>query len=237
MNYAAVIIFHKNALNYYNNRWLEKCLDSIENQTYQKFDIFEIAYGDNKDNEVSLLKYFNKMTNKKKYFYKKKFKDHSYAMNFLINKVFDMQYKYCFNINIDDYYHNSRFQRQIDVINKLDYDLVSAQMYYVNEEDKIINKLDHLAFTFNKKESLKKQIKKEQEYIKKELNNNHNLIAHPCVCFTKKFWEKVGPYENKVPIEDLELCKKGISLNMKMHVSKKFLLYYRIHELQTVKKS
>ena len=232
---STIIIYHKNALTFYKHEWLIKCLDTIENQTYKKFDIFEISYG-NKPEEQSIVKYFKKLQNHKLFYFQKEMKDHSYALNFLLNKVFlENNYDYCFNINIDDYYDLTRFENQIKIIKKLNYDAVSSQMIYINEKNKEIKKIKHLAYTFNKKENMEKQIIKEQKFIRKNFIQNHNIIAHPCVCYTKRFWELVGPYPNKVPREDLILFKRAaLNNNIKIHVSKKFLLYYRIHNSQTM---
>ena len=228
---SAVIIYHKNALNYCKHEWLEKCLDTIEKQTYTKFDVFEVSYGDKPD-ECSIVKHFNKIQNNKLFYFHEPMKDHSYAMNFLLNKVFakNTSYKYCFNINIDDFYDITRFERQIKIIQKLKYDVVSSQMKYVNEDNEITNKLDYLAYNFvsPKKIPLKEQIEKEQLYIKKEFSRNHNIIAHPCVCYTRRFWNIMGPYKNIVPREDLLLFKmSAFNPGIKMHITKKFLLYYR----------
>jgi len=235
---SAVIIYHKNALNYCKHEWLIKCLDTIEKQTYQNFDIFEVSYGDKPD-ECSIVKHFNKIQNNKLFYFHKPMKDHSYAMNFLLNKVFakNTSYKYCFNINIDDFYDLTRFERQIKIIRKLKYDITSSQMLYVDEKNKPIKKIDYLAYNFvsPKKELLKNQIKKEQEYIKGQFLRNHNIIAHPCVCYTRRFWKIMGPYPNIIPREDMILFKKSaLNPKIKIHISKKFLLYYRIHENQTV---
>jgi len=237
---SAVIIYHKNALSYCKHKWLIKCLDTIENQTYQNFDVFEVSYGDKSD-ECSIVKYFKKIQNNKLFYFHEPMKDHSYAMNFLLNKVFakNTSYKYCFNINIDDFYDLTRFERQIKIIKKLKYDVVSSQMLYVDEENKPIKKIDYFAYNFisPKKIKLKSQIEMEQSYIKKEFLKNHNIVAHPCVCYTRRFWKIIGPYPNIVPREDLILFKKA-ALNpaIKIHIAKKFLLYYRIHNNQTVSK-
>ena len=75
----------------------------------------------------------------------------------------------------------------------------------------------------------------EQLYINSEFKKNHNVIAHPCACYTRRFWELVGPYKNVVPREDLILFQKAANNpKIKMHITKKYLLYYRIHTLQTV---
>ena len=235
---SAVIIYHKNALNYCQHRWLKKCLDTIEKQTYQNFDVFEVSYGDKQD-EQSIVKYFNKLQNKKLFYFHEPMKDHSNAMNFLANKVFakGTSYKYCFNINIDDFYDLSRFERQIKIIQKLKYDAVSSNMIYVDEDDKQTKTVNHLSYKFVsiKKIPLKEQIRKEQEYIKNQFLRNHNIIAHPCVCYTRRFWKLAGPYPNIVPREDM-LLFRGAALNpdIKMHIAKKCLIYYRIHNEQTV---
>ena len=38
---CAVIFFHKNLRKLYKPRWIEKCIDSILEQTYDKYDIFD----------------------------------------------------------------------------------------------------------------------------------------------------------------------------------------------------
>jgi len=235
---SAVIIYHKNALNYCQHRWLKKCLDTIEKQTYQNFDVFEVTYGDKPD-EQSIVKYFNKLQDKKLFYFHEPMPDHSYAMNFLANKVFaeGTSYKYCFNINIDDFYDLTRFERQIKIIKKLKYDLVSSNMWYVDEEDNVKLHLKHLAHRFvsTKKIPLKKQIELEQDYIKKEFLKNHNIISHPCVCYTRRFWRKVGPYKHIVPREDMLLFREAaLNPDIKMHIAQKCLIYYRIHNTQTV---
>jgi len=234
---SAVMIFHKNALNYYDHKWLIKCLDTIEKQTYQNFDVFELSYG-NKEDEQSIVKYFNKLKNHKLFYFHEPLKDHSYAYNYILDKVFssDTKYKYCFNINIDDFYDLTRFERQFKILEKLNYDLVSSNMIYVDKDDKPFKNINYLAYNFvsPKEIPLKEQIQKEQDYIKKEFKRNHNIVAHPCVCFTRRFWELMRPYENKVPIEDLLLFKKAaLDDRIKIHIMKKPLLYYRIHETQT----
>ena len=235
---SAIIIFHKNALTYYKHRWIKKCLETIRDQTYQNFDIFEISYGDSK-NECSIIKYFNIMTDKKLYYWNKPMKDHSYAMNFLLDKVFlKHKYKYCFNINIDDYYDLKRFEIQIKTINKLKVDLVSSNFYYIQESDdnndKIILKKD-VAYEFIslKKKSLERQLLEENIYLKRELiKNNQNLIAHPCVCYTSLFWRIMKKYPHTVPKEDIDLFKKSLIKGLQIHINRKFLLYYRIHNNQ-----
>ena len=228
---VAIILFHKNVLTYLNPRYVIECLESIENQTFKDYDIFEINYG---GEDTSIIKHFQKLLDKKHYFYKEGLKDHSYAMNYLLNKVFnEYDYDYCFNINIDDVYHKDRFNHQIKYLRKLDYDMISSNMIYINENGEKKKNIDYLAYNFKKNKSFKSQIPDEQEYIRNELKRNHNIIANPCVCLTKRFWKLNGPYPNTVPREDLDMYKKAIlSGKIKIHITKKAYLYYRIHGTQ-----
>jgi hypothetical protein len=230
---SAIIIFHKNALTYYDNRWLKKCLDTIENQTYQNFDIFELDYSDS--NPISLIKHFDVLKDKKLYHFHKPLKDHSYAMNFLFDKVFKKNYKYCFMVHIDDFYDLKRFEIQVKILKKFNFDMVSSNMYHVDENDNIINK-PNLSFKYKNFniEPYTKQRNKEVQYIREQLlMYNHNIIAHPSVCFTKKFWLIAGPYKHMVPIEDFDLFKRACRKNLKIHIINKFLLYYRMHGKQS----
>ncbi len=64
MNKIAVIFFHKNIYNLYNNYWIDKCIESILNQKNVVFDIFEINYG---NENISIFK--NKKINFKHFFF------------------------------------------------------------------------------------------------------------------------------------------------------------------------
>ena len=231
---SAIIIFHKNVLTYYKHKWIIKCLESIKNQTYQDFDIFELDYSDN--NPVSVIKHFDIMTDKKLFYYNKPMKDHSYAMNFLFDKVFlKHKYKYCFMVHIDDFYDLKRMEIQIKFLKKFQFDMISSNMYYIDENDNITKKFI-LSYRYNPNDNINDIISYEQEYIKtKLLKLNDNIIAHPSVCYTKRFWLSIRPYKNIVPIEDFDLFKRASKKNLKIHIINKFLLYYRIHEKQSAK--
>ena len=42
---VAVIIFHRNIDTYYKPEWIAKCYDTIRNQEWKYFDVFEVDYG------------------------------------------------------------------------------------------------------------------------------------------------------------------------------------------------
>ena len=76
------------------------------------------------------------------------------------------------------------------------------------------------------------------EDIKKKIFEKHNIINHPCICFSKKFWnfkDKYGNflrYRNDLPFEDLSLWSRACSNDIPISIVNKHLLFYRIHNNQ-----
>lgn len=230
----AVILYHKNILKIYKPDWILKCLESIHLQTFVNYDIFELNYGDEpEDEKISLLDICKNLyfEGKDKFFYKKTYPNHIFAMNFLINTIFnEKEYDVIFNINLDDFYDNTRFQKQIDFLTEHpEYDLVSSNFDYINGNDTVTNKK---ILSYNFKTFSQKELDEEQIHIDKNFKIGHNIIGHPCVTMTKNFWKKVGPYRNKVGTEDFLLWKKAFNKGVKMHIIPEFLLHYRIHGKQ-----
>lgn len=224
---TAVIIYHKNIDMIYPKSWVTKCLNSIYTQTYQNYDILEINYGKSSD---SIIK--NRIH--RKYFWKIPMKNHIHAMNFLLDKAFnELNYNIVFNINLDDYYDKKRFSYQVDAINQ-GYDLISSNFYIFTEntEEKLMNDVECTISFINSGST------NSQNNIKWMLNNNKNVIAHPCVAYSRKFWKILKKYEDVLLYEDKILWKKAINEhNVHFKILKQYLLYYRIHLNQVSGKS
>ena len=216
---SAVIFFHKNILTIYKKRWIDKCIDSILNQTVQDFEIFEVNYG---GGNFSLFENIDKY---KKNFFNIELDNHVCAMNFIIDKVFDdkKNFDIVFNVNLDDYYDINRFEKQLEKIED-GFDVVSSDFSYIkedeNEQDIIILHRNILQFGD----------------IKQNLERNHNVIAHPSVCFTRKFWSDNRYKEDKIPVEDFILWQEAINKGYKFSICKENLLYYRRHNNQITQK-
>ena len=110
---SAVVIFHKNVQRY-PEKWVKDCIESIQNQTYKDFDVFEVDYGQDGNQIYPGSIFLNHKLN-----------DHAEALNYLLSHVFALGYDCAFNVNIDDWYAPERFERQIEYI-KLGYDIVSS---------------------------------------------------------------------------------------------------------------
>ena len=167
----------------------------------------------------------------------KKLNTHTEAMVFLLNIGFE-NYDVIFNTNLDDYYMHDRFEKQLECIYD-GYILCSSIMNYITEnketDDDYIT-LEWKAETYGMKQTTEKYI--DINDIKEQLNKDHNVICHPCVAYTKEFWNSYDLYNNLLryrddkPFEDLTLWKRSINSNINMTIINEPLINYRLHENQ-----
>lgn len=209
-----VVFYHKNIRNLYDDKWIKKSIESIMNQTYGKIKIYEVNYGDEDYSVIS--HFFPDFKNLE--FYRSDFSNHAEAMNFIIGKAFESGCDYVFNTNLDDFYCETRIEKQLVKL-KEGYDIVSSDFSYVEE----INGIDTI--TFNK------NIKSNTD-IKSNLERDHNVIAHPVVAYSKKFWKNNKYIPEEIPREDLNLWKRSFSSGFKFFILDDVLLYYRLHQNQ-----
>lgn len=181
MTKIAILVFHKNADKIYPKEWIDEFRDSILNQTYKDFTIYELNYGGEDyrifDNSVFLRE---ALTN------------HAEAMNHLIDLSFDGYCDYVLITNVDDYYALDRIEKQLPYLEQ-GYDIVSSNFSLFNDEGVFhthqFDKLD----------------------IKKELEKNHNVICHPVIGMSKNFWRSNRYYPHEIPTEDLQLWKRSVN--------------------------
>jgi len=205
-----VIFFHRNILNIYKKAWIQKSVNSMLSQSFNDFSIYEINYG---GDYYSVLSDTNH--NKQNLFFSENFDNHVYAMNFILDKAFSDGCDFVFNTNLDDFYHPDRIEKQIKKLEE-GYDIVSSDFCYIEE----INGED--VITFNK------NIKSDTG-IKFNLNWNHNVIAHPVVAYSKRFWDGNKYLPQEIPLEDLSLWKRSINSGYKFYIMDDVLLFYRLH--------
>lgn len=205
-----IVLFHKNIYDLYPKNWIDKCLDSIMNQTFKDFTIYEINYG---GDDVRLV-------NDSNFFSIEKI-NYADAMNFIITEAFADGCDYVFNTNLDDFYSNKRIEHQIEYL-KLGFDIVSSDFCYINENNNVTLNLNILKYGS----------------IMDNLNRGHNVIAHPVVAISRFFWSDIqNRYDiNKTPEEDKDLWQRSIQRGYKFHIIDEILLYYRIHSNQVSNK-
>ncbi|MFI5404916.1 MAG: hypothetical protein ACHQ1D_00235 [Nitrososphaerales archaeon] len=200
---AAVIIFHKN-VKMYNADWIKKCIDSIKNQTYKAFDVFEMDYGGT----------FTQIYEGSSFASSAHCATHADAHNFLLDKVFELGYDCAFNVNVDDIYSLDRFEKQMPYIEE-GYDIVSSNFHHIDDRGRILYPM-----IFDSKDPHREAIR------------GHNIIAHPVVCYSKNFWITCTKLRsNEIPKDDFELWKRSYG-KYKFKILSDFLLYYRVHSLK-----
>jgi hypothetical protein len=144
--------------------------------------------------------------------------NHAEAMNFIIDKAFENGEDFIFNTNLDDYYSTDRIEKQIEILEK-GFDVVSSDFCYVTETGE------------NDSVTLHKNILQFGP-ITVNLNADHNVIAHPVVAMSKKFWEGNRYVPDEIPREDLLLWKRAVNNGYKFYIHPDELLFYRLHENQ-----
>lgn len=197
---ACVICFHANHERY-PKKWITNYVNSILNQTIE-LDIYEIDYGKNP----------KQLFEEGKRFFVKEFTNHADAHNYVIDKAVQDGYSHIFNTNIDDIYHPQRNEVQIKHCSNVD--ILSCEMVYINEN----NEITHEPFGFSKMS------------IGEHFRRNHNIIPHPGVVYSAKFWRKCPKLQGSlIPRDDFELWKWGYANGFKFRIIPDMLLYYRIH--------
>ena len=216
---VAVIFYHKHIHRIYKTRWIQKCVDSIAAQTFAEFDVHELDYGGSGTQLAEI-------PGKAYTHYNGELPNHCFAMNFLLDELFLQRgYDVVFNTNMDDYYAPNRFELQLQCL-EMGYDLVSSDFVHIREA----GDADELSY----------HVRLQQYaygdwtnwWIYRQLRLGHNVIAHPCVAFSRRFWDGNLRYNDLVGWEDLDLWKRGEEAGKRYQIIDAELLYYRIHDKQ-----
>ncbi len=199
---VAVIFYHRHAERLYSPQWLNQCVNSIRNQTFQRFDSFELAYDGTDARYVPEAKFFSQ-----------ELPGYATAANFLLDHCFyENDYDVVFNTNMDDYYSLNRFEVQLRWV-LAGYDLVSSNYTIVDADDNDIVDIDYSLCT-----------------IPYELSLDVNVICNPVVAFTRKFWLGCSRYDPAwSPQEDLHLWQQECR-RWKFGITPEHLVRYRKHE-------
>jgi len=200
MSRVALLCYHKNAASIYPKAWVDKYRDSIQDQTFQGFEIFEHNYGGT-----------NERIFEHSYFESFPYPTFVHALNYLLDKCFSNGYDYVLNSNLDDWYNVSWCEKILESM-KDGYDLATSNFCLVSD-DKII-----------------KYHQFHQLDIVKELNNGHNPVAHPAICYNRKFWLTNRYNPDEIPFEDMKLWIRALKSGSKIIIRPENLLYHRIHQ-------
>ncbi len=195
----AMIVYHSNATAIYPASWIEQFRQSILNQTYKDFDIFEIEYGGGDYRIFENSKYESK-----------KLPTFVDAMNYLLDKCFSAGYDYVLNNNTDDYTAITRVERQLPYMEK-GIDLISSNFSLVRDDQVVHTHRFH------------------ELDIKYELEIGHNVICHPIIAMSRTFFQMNSYFPDQVPYEDLLLWKRAINKGNTFIILPEVLCFHRLH--------
>jgi hypothetical protein len=142
-------------------------------------------------------------------FYSIKYPTFVHALNDILTKAF-YEYDYVFNTNVDDFYAVNRIEKQLPYLQQ-GYDIVSSDFMNVYDNGEW------------------KPLRFHDKDIAYELGIGHNVICHPCVAYSKKFWQSNRYVPNEIPLEDLLLWQRSHDTH-KFIILKDILCFHRIHE-------
>jgi hypothetical protein len=114
---------------------------------------------------------------------------------------------------MDDFYHEDRIKTQLEKIQE-GYDLVASNFNHVDEGGSPIRSMNMSILN-----------------IEDELRKDHNLIAHPVVCYSREFIKNNRYNIDDIPKEDFNLWLKTVN-DYKFFICDEYLLNYRIHNSQ-----
>lgn len=183
-------------------------------QSFQPLYFYEVNYGDCDTQFVQESRFFNK-----------NFDNHSIAMNYIISKAFDDGCDFVFNTNMDDFYDPYRVEEQLPHL-KSGNDIVSSDFFTIDDELCFDNPSSGNILSYENLSS--------RGSIRGNLVVNHNVIAHPSVSYSRRFWEDENNRygKNDIPEEDLILWRKSIHNSYNFFIVPEPLFYYRKHSNQ-----
>ncbi len=183
--------------------YLEKCLDSLVNQTLKDIEIIVVNDG-SPDNSEQIIDIY-----KKKYkcikAYKKENGGLSDARNYGIKRA---QGEYIAFIDSDDYVDTSMLEKMYQKAKKDNLDIVVCDVYNVYEPSKLVS------------------IKSNKHYSTDEVKNY--LISQPMACnrlYNKKVFDKLS-FKKGIYYEDLELTPKIVNYTKRIGFVEEELYYY-----------
>ena len=192
---------------YNTEKYLEKCLDSLVNQTYQDIEIIIVNDGST-DKSEEIIKEYIKKYHFVKYF-KKKNGGLSSARNYGIDKA---NGDYLLFIDSDDYVEKEMIQKMYEKIIQENSDIVVCEFSYIYENGTKVRSYSNLDYAdMDDKNYLLTPPMAPIRLIKKELFNNIKF--------------KEGIY-----YEDLELCPKLVLYTKKISFVNESLYNYLMRD-------
>jgi glycosyltransferase involved in cell wall biosynthesis len=197
-------------LSVYNSEvTLNRCLDSLKNQTFQDFNIVCINDASTDSSSIVLEKWqshFGKRMNIL-------FNEINLGLTKSLNKGLGViKTEFTARLDADDWWDNTKLEKQMSFLAGSDYNIIGCNYVNVNH--------------YNNRKSYVR-LKENNEEIKKNLINR-NQFAHSCVVFSTVFIKKIGGYDNSIRFaQDYELWLRALP-EAKFYNLQEYLCYRTI---------
>ena len=200
---------------YKNIDLLNDSLKSLLDQTYKFFEVIVVNDGSLEKKKIfEIIKKFKKKKLDIKLINIKKNKGVSCALNKGINKS---KGKYISWLSHDDFFHPKKFEKQINFMKKKKIDVCFTNFYLVNNEKKILKKINYKNLFFESKEHIL-------------IRDNINFCT---AIINKKIYKKIGFFDiQKKHTQDYDLLIK-IFRSYKIYFINDYLFYSRVHKKQS----
>ncbi|DAB31000.1 MAG TPA: glycosyl transferase [Sulfurimonas sp. UBA12504] len=195
---------------YNGQKYIKETIESVLNQSYKNFEIIAVV-NCSCDETIAILKSFDDVRIRI-------FETNICQLNFNLNyALLQSSGEYIARIDADDIALSDRFEKQVECIEKHNYDVVGTNLEYMNEESKTISF---------------KNYPKTDEKIRKKIYYK-SVIAHPSVMYKKETILNVGGYLNGKMSEDYDLWIRLMrDKSIKFYNIQENLTRYRIHTTQ-----
>ncbi len=196
---------------YNGQKHIKETIDSILAQTYENFEIIVVVNCSN-DNTINILNKFNDSRIK---VYETNICQLNFNLNYALSKATG---EYIARIDADDIAVSDRFLKQIECVDKYNYDVVGSNVEYIDENS---NSLEYKRYP-QMNDDIRKNI-----YYK-------STISHPSVLYKKDVVLKYSGYMGGKVSEDYDLWIRLMrDKNIKFYNIQENLTKYRIHLSQT----
>ena len=197
---------------YNNESEINRCLDSVLNQTYKNFEIIVVNDG-SKDNTGKILE---EIFLKNKDIIRILNNDENIGLAYSLNKAFSYARGiYIARIDADDFAMPNRLEEQLKFIEaNPKISIVGSRAYDINNFGQIVGE--------------SKMRVSEKSFIRPNIYKYAFNLIHPSVLMRKDFLEKVGLYDKNLRrAQDLDLWLRAINLNYKFFIIDKPLIFYK----------
>ena len=192
-------------------KYLNSSIDSILNQTIIDFELIIVANCCN-DNSVKII---NKYSDHRIKLIESNICQLSFNLNLGIQQA---KGKYIARIDADDIANPLRLEKQLNIIEIYDYDVVGSAIDYINENDEY---LKTISFPENNKKIRRNILFK-------------SVIAHPAVIIKREVLLSVSGYFGGQYAQDYDLWLRLMrNERVRFYNIQEPLIKYRIHENQT----